>query len=502
MSYTFQDQNRKIIISGWENGIAESAYVGHQNMVNIDILSQPGSALIQFAAEEVEDGLDGLMRWFVQDPIAGTIYGLDDTGDVWQSADDGDTWAILAGNTLTNANGNGLGIWVSPNSVSAFPPSPEVFLFVARDALLDVYDIGNTAWTNGWKFLWDNQFHPMLTGQDNILYIGQDALVASVEETLGSTFVPATASTYKWNPRALDIPGQYFVNAFTSQGINLLIGASGQGTDAQIFPWDRTSDSFNFPVQVFDKGINQLFTKDNVVYANTGTRCDLKTYDGSRVLLYREMKNILLDNQGITLEALPGAICSHNEELLVGIGLSSGSANDAAPLGVYSFKDGRYVLKNVISDGNYGQTDNVRIGAVYSLGDNKYLIGWESSGVYGIDKVGDTNIYYGSYQAWIDTDLIPVGNFIKKPNISRIEFKLGKPLVSGQGIKIDYRKNLTDAFTNIGTWDFATIGSRLSYIDDANINEPEWVQLRISLTTGAPNADLTPELVNVTLHMV
>lgn len=499
MAYKFTKSTtggQQIIFNGWEKGVANSPLEGLGQVVNMNVYSKPGRAIIQQKATQVLSGMSGIGKWFVRNPLNQDIYSLDSSGVVRISTDNGDTWSTVSGNTTTSASGNGLGIWLSPNDKT------KAFLFVARNALLDVYNISTTTWTNGWQSLESTSGdHMMYTGLDNILYIGNRSYVATFEEVLGSTFVPGTSSTYKWNNKALDIPSQYDIQTLSPLGTNLMIGAStgfvgstGLSSDSQIFPWDRVSDTFTLPIQINDLGVNQLFTRNNILYINSGLKGDIRYTNGSDTQMFRELYNLNLEN---TLRPYAGAMNALGEEILFGVGVR-GLSTDTGPLGVYSTKDETYVLRNTVST---GETTKVQIGAILAISDSEYVFSWAKdtgSTTRGIDKVGKDSLLYSNYLAYIETDLVYVGDFIRSQNFSRIQFQLAKPLVGGQGIKIEYRKNLSDSFTTIGTWDFATIGSRLSYESDASINNAEWIQLKISLNPST-NGLLSPELIHVIL---
>ena len=156
---------------------------------------------------------------------------------------------------------------------------------------------------------------------------------------------------------------------------------------------------------------------------------------------------------------------------------------------------------NQISTGN---VNNVEVGAIYPIDDYQYLITWKdtSSGTsYGIDKVVVSE-RYTDYAASIETDLRPVGLPTGKRTFREVEFELGKPLTTGQGIKIWFRTNLNDNYTllNNKAYDYATIQGKQFYNDAAGqIKDATFVQLKIELTTDSAT-HTTPELREVRLR--
>ena len=71
-----------------------------------------------------------------------------------------------------------------------------------------------------------------------------------------------------------------------------------------------------------------------------------------------------------------------------------------------------------------------------------------SPNTYGIDI--SNSVPYSNYESYIDTDIIPIGQYLNKKTFNNLEFKLSTPLVSGEGVKISYRSNLSDSYTPVG----------------------------------------------------
>jgi len=88
---------------------------------------------------------------------------------------------------------------------------------------------------------------------------------------------------------------------------------------------------------------------------------------------------------------------------------------------------------------------------------------------------------YNSYGGIIETPLVKVGDFNHKKSFEHIQFELANPLVSGQNIRISYRKNAKEDYTVINTWGYSTIGGIISFEDVCGIVDAEYVQLKIEL---------------------
>jgi hypothetical protein len=162
-------------------------------------------------------------------------------------------------------------------------------------------------------------------------------------------------------------------------------------------------------------------------------------------------------------------------------------------------REASLTVENTISTGNVGAAGGVSIGGLCSVANDYYLLGWKDGSTYGIDRVGANGHRYTSYTAYFDSALYHVGIPNALRTFNEIEFQLAQPLASGQGIKLSYRTDNTSAFTEIGTFDFATYTAIQGKSVPANIPAAQYVQIRVALTTGA-SSSTSPELRSVTLR--
>lgn len=101
--------------------------------------------------------------------------------------------------------------------------------------------------------------HPMIVGDDNILYIGDGKDLASLQ---------GTTATGVFNPSALDLPNDYVITSFAKSSNYLVVyaykeaGVSGQTftrSEATAFFWDMVSDSFTYAVPLQGNYVNGGF---------------------------------------------------------------------------------------------------------------------------------------------------------------------------------------------------------------------------------------------------
>jgi hypothetical protein len=484
-----------LVIKDWTKGIGPSPHLGFADMRNLDIYTLPGIARLNVAtAKKSSTTVTALIKWFVRNPMnSAQIWALDDSEKVYKSDDNGLTWSHVSGNAASGS-GRGLAIWKD-------------YLFVARATVFDVYGplSSSPAWTNSFlSFTTDSDFHPMLVSvNDNKLYGGAGKYIFSLDEN-AAPFDPATAGSYTWNATALDLPPNYRIKSLAEQGNNLMIG-TWMGTNiydfkvADIFPWDRSSPSFFQPIQMAENGVNAMVTVNSILYIVAGISGKIFSCNGVQASLIAQIPEYITNLEGgVFLTPYPGAIMHHKGRIFFGISNATGGN------GVWSLlptsKGNILTYENMISTGTMGATYPV-VGALLSTTREVFIIGWRDSSTYGIDmNFGSAYDRYNTYGGYVESPLYNVGTPLVKKQFTQIEFQLAKPLVTGQGVKLKYRTNLTDSFTTIGTYDFATIGGVSSHNTEPAIPDCEFVQIRAELQRGTSATTTSPELLSVTLR--
>lgn len=387
----------------------------------------------------------------------------------------------------TSANGNGLAIWKN-------------YLFVARNTKLDVVGDGTATgiaadkWTFNWKTIdSDTLWHPMITSKnDSKLYGGAGRYVYSLEEL--TTFAPGTGASYTYTQQALDLPSSYRIKCLAELGNNLMCG-TWQGTNiydiriADIFPWDRSSVSFGQPIEIDDYGVHAMKNIGNSLIVLAGTQGTIFKCDGVNAYQIGQLPIDL--SGGKYLEWYPSAICSYKNKVFFGVG--NGGSTAIAGMGIYSLQQtGKGNILNLEHQNSQltdGSSAPVKISALIPITRDTLLSAFRSDTTYGIDLSSATSYAYGTdYSASFETPLYQVGTLFNKKQTIEIEFCLAKELAIGEGIKFEYRVNLTDSFTAVKTPNggtltltFATLGAITHHIVASDIPASEMLQMRISL---------------------
>jgi len=427
------------------------------------------------------------------------FFAVDALQNIWTNFSQ--TWTLVDGNTA--GQGQGIEIWKD-------------YLFSFINSTIEVFGplssitAGTAAWTTSWKSFntGDALYHPSLIGQDDILYVGDGFNIMSLSEV--TTFDPASAGTYSFNNNALDLPSQYRIKCLAELGKNLVMGTfvgSNEGTTniADLFFWDRISDSFEFPIQVKEEGINAIISVENLIYFFAGFDGNVYVTNGVSVDLFKKIPDSLLDRQQTTeqIEVLPNAIIKVNGRIYFGLSNEqAGSSETLSPLGIYSLTpDGRLTLEHTISGGNDGSSGSVSFGALYSKSSKTiyaaYLDASQTPSESAIDLI-ETSKRYDESEAQILTGLIHVSDNAEEVTLEQTEIYLSKNISSGQSVTVSYRKNLSDSFTEIGSISFSNDGATSKKTIRKSIKVSE-IQFKIVLDTGLDATD-TPELTRVVLR--
>lgn len=432
----------------------------------------------------------GQIKHLVTDYGTGYHYALDTNGRVWKNK--GNNWFVVSGNTLTSQSANGLAVWKG-------------YLLVFRNTAIDLISLSttdtNATWTNGWQTDLTSGIHHAVHGQDDILYICNDRYVASLSEV--GTFNPGSGATYTWNTQALDLPAGYKTRRLAELGHLLMVGASRDNvSESRVFPWDRTSDSFELPVIVPDAPLNAMQPMGNKLYVSAGYMGSVwVTNTVQSGLAFRIPTAIFGEARYSTAGIL--SMCAFQERLFMGV--SSGTTS-----GIFSYnpETAALVLEHRLSSESYSAASSnpIQINAIQPVTSDQFMTAWYDSqapkGAIDSNYVSNSS-KHTSYSAYLVSRAIQLGTAAdgSKRQVSTAEVQLAEDLASGQGVRLSYRKSTSGNFTTIGTADFSTNGAVKSFAFAANIVDAEVLQIKAELTTsGANGTAATPKLLTIRLR--
>jgi hypothetical protein len=337
--------------------------------------------------------------------------------------------------------------------------------------------------------------HHVLIGRDDVVYITDGRYIASLQEsTPGVAFDPSNATTYTWNNEALDLPEGYVASSLSEYGQFLIIGTYftevlNRGNKADIFPWNRISQSYANPIRSKGNGVWQTVEYNNRLFA-LYDRASQKIVN-TNLSAYEVMRELKLTTGDKFMYA--DGVDVIDEEILFGIGTLSGSTTGC---GIYGYKQtdietALVHLKSTLSVGDTG----VEIGTVLNVGDGRYLVTWKTSTGQGINLY-DTNLT-DDYSSYVVAPYTVIAREGAKKVFKTLEVTLGKKLATGQGIRISYRANRDDAFTVLKTIEFAEYGAVSAITTTVDGMSPvAGFEVKVELKGSGTT---TPEFINLTL---
>lgn len=576
-----QQKDGTIVISGFEQGIADSPYDGISDMRNVNLISIPGEASVNFATQlntpalvssgtvvSADAGADTITisgaSGFVNGNAvvfaggslptgitAGTVYWLFGSGSVYGVYSDFNgntlvnitadgtgtftvygtnaqfkymitdiqnaTWAIdsnglvwtnsgglgwrFTGNTGgTGKHGNGLVYYVASDNTS--------FVFAFSDGQIDYQKLGTNglisgAWVYGWKpstaatgqssYLKNTAsggIHESIVAPDNkVYYCDANFIGRWYQKSPTVAFVPTTASTYVFDETQV-LPFTDTAQCLAPLGNTLLIG----GKQNIIYPWDTFSSLPSYPILVAEKNIVKMVTINTNTYALVGSRGRIYVTNGSQAVLFKKIP----DHLSGTVEPYFtwGALTSNKNQLYFSASATTnGGGAITAYGGLWAIDIDTKALRlvNKLSYGTYAGYATCAISNLVTnpAGTGLY-IAWDSgTSTYGIDITIGTP-YTGS-QAYVDSDLIPIGTFLIPKQFEQVEYKLTAPMVSGESVSMYYRLNFTDSYTLVFTKSTAGTfsGNSTESTTSLNFGQAQWIQIRTVINSTASSPSYT-----------
>lgn len=505
------DKNGNITISYdlWKGGI-KTPFTGMADIENVDIFDEPGIAKIDFAPTEVigegdvtAGDTDAIQCCAIRKTNGDAVFGTDE-GDVLVMDANNNTVNEEAGTTAGNFRD--AVDWKGWTVFADFTSNlPRIRLSAYQNGsggddityAFESMPNSSLSFGGGGYRIADGV---LCVGIDDVLYVGSGKYVGSLTED--TTFDPTNNATYTWNPQALDLPDGFNIDKMVNFNDFLLIFAGNKETNEQmIVPWDRVSSSYDYPTTLNNGVVAQAIASENLAYYLDGIRGQFRVTNRAVVDTVVEMKNITFPSQSEGLAQKGAAITKINDIILNGV---SNSAAGTYPVGVYKIKGNSYT-RQTLTEGLDGSEHEVNIHFIAPFKESNYLVGWENvtNNTYGVDEFGLNDYRYTDYKARLISPLFSPGLVLNDKSYQNCEITLAQPLTVGQGVKVYYRKDLADDWTEITTqdgarFDYATYGAVSKCNIKSGIIDVTTIQLKVEMTTGA-NSTTTPKLISVKL---
>lgn len=429
-----------------------------------------------------------------------TYWMVDSTGYVWSNARATSNspfyWTYTGNKINNNSNGNGLIYYRGSTGVG--------YMFVFSNSSIDYTPTANAS--IAWVYQWSpaagtsgsynanptavlktasgiNNSHEGQVAPDNKVYFCDSNWIGRwYQADPAVAFVPTTLTTYIFDQTSV-LPFTDTANCIAPLGNNLLIG----GKSNIVYPWDTFSPLPAFPILVAESNIVKLVTVNTNTFIFVGNRGRIYYTNGSQAQLYKKMP----DHISGTVEPYytwGGATSSKNQLYFSALVTTNAGSSISQYGGLWAIDlDTKAIrLTNKLSYATYaGYASAIIPNFASAPAGTGLFIGWNSGSTFGVDTTSSTP-YTGS-QASIDSDLIPIGTFDKPVDFERMEYKLTRPLVSGESITLYARLIFNTQDTGFGTAILtdSTVGN-FSSSASVNFKNAQWLQLKAVLnSTGS-----------------
>lgn len=467
---------------------------------------------------------------------AGSNFMIDASGQIWSDyleQSGNNLWRYTGNTPGADGHGNGLVYWrTSRNYASSGKVGDwDGYLLSFRDGFIDYSNTNGVnsgagynhvgTYTYGWNpatgstgvasaYLTGSNLgscpHNAIAGPDGRVYFCDYYNVRKISQAdviTPTTFSTAVPTTYNYTNYNL-LPINDIATCIAPLGTDMLIG----GTYNQAYAWDTFSNVISYPILLSESYVANIITVNTNAFLFTGNRGTIYITNGSQANPWIKIP----DHISNTVEPYFqwGGAAYNKNRLYFGINvIDNASANISGYGGVWcaDLTTGALWLSNQMSYGTY-------VGYVSALmalpptpvfsgfpaepAGVGYLAGWYNglnSQSYGIDTT--VSAVYTGTQSVVISDMIPVGTLLKPTTASQVEFKLAKPLGSGETVELQVASSLGGTFTSALIVNGDATGTILSgNSQNMPIQQQQWMLVKAILTgtLGTPTYNRITEL--------
>lgn len=330
---------------------------------------------------------------------------------------------------------------------------------------------------------------------DGNLYFANGRNVGRIlSENVNTTFNPAIASTYVVDYAVTELLKQTdtVVDMVDLQSTLIIAGQN------DIYTWDYISSNVTAPTPVIET-ISSIVNLLNNIYIFAGQKGSIYISTGFSAQLFIKLPDFIAGT--IDPVWIWGGIMVHRSKLFFQA-LAKNTSGTNLLAGIFSIIASKPQLNEEASglvmenQNSYGLTPSA--GALgngvlidnspSANGNDSYYSAWSNGATTGGIDFNDTSLWQ-NFEPTIETDIIPIGKILDKKTFGNMEFKLDRPMTSGDEIKLFWRPSLSDVYTQIGPT-FTNL--QLSDYAPANISQAQWAQFKITLSGAASGSSFIP----------
>lgn len=303
-------------------------------------------------------------------------------------------------------------------------------------------------------------------------------------------------STMTFTPQRLNLPYGEVGTSIVEIGNTILVGSISN----VVYPWNQVDPTPSGLINLPENNTAKMLTVNQVAYMFTGNKGNIYVTDGSVASLVLKVPDYCAGIAGTQNSYYEpkftwGGVMYLRGRVYFGILDQVTSVKDGNCGGVWSF----YPTQNLATEQDSGLSLRLENRNSYETYDGaatilipynnqnvispQYWSGWypstSQSSIGGIDF---TNTAPASTSpAVIELDMVPVGTVLQKETFKQLEYKLASPLNASDSVTAEWRTNLTEAYTSLGSAIVESTTSLSGYFT-VNLQGLQWVQIKITLT--------------------
>lgn len=313
--------------------------------------------------------------------------------------------------------------------------------------------------------------------------------------------IDGTNALVQFSPQRLNLPEFEITQCMVELGNIILIG----GVTNTLYPWNQIDATPSDIISLPESNVKAMVNANNMGYVFAGNKGNIYITNNSTAALAYKVPDYCAGVPGTPFSYIEPYFTWGDAAYIRGriyFSILDQTATKAGNCGgIWSFyptenfsygqETGLALrLENQNSYGNYSgmatlilpdEEQNAIAPQYWSTWQNSYTVA--ASTTFGIDGTSSNPVT----TAVIETDRIPTGTLLNKRTFQQVEYKVGTPLQSGDGVQLYYRLNATDSWTSLGTVQEES-SNRLSGYWAVNFEKTQWVQLRAVLSTGGTTA--------------
>lgn len=337
-------------------------------------------------------------------------------------------------------------------------------------------------------------YKPYVSKADGNLYFANGRYLGRIlAQNSNINFNPGLASTYDVNFGVASLLQQ--TDTITDMtDLNSTLVVSGQ---KDMYTWDYTSPTMTAPSPVGE----QIFTITNLlnnVYILAGQKGNIYISNGYSAQLFYKIPDFIA---GVIDPVWSwGGFMVHRSKLFFQV-LAKNTSGTNLLAGVFSLIVSPPAVGSsteglvMEAQNSYGLTpaSGALSGGVLidnspsANGNDSYYSAWSNGATTGGIDYNDTTLWQ-NFEPTIETDIIPIGTILDKKTMGNIQFKLDRPMASGDQIRMYWRPSLTDSYVLMGT----TTTTQLSEYYPSNISQSQWAQFKIQMKCAPSSSSFIP----------